>query len=47
MGVADYLFATVGLIDQRSPSDNYGDWALVITLMWLILVARKLYPYRR
>lgn len=47
MGVADHLFATVGLIDEKSPSDNYGDWALVMTLMWLVLVARKLYPYRR
>lgn len=47
MGVADHLFATVGLIDEKSPSDNYGVWALVMTLMWLVLVARKLYPYRR
>ena len=47
MGVADHLFATVGLIDEKSPSDRYGDWSLVITLIWLMLVARKLYPYRR
>ena len=47
MGVADHLFATVGLIDEKSPSDSYGDWALVMALMWLMLVARKLYPYRR
>ena len=47
MGVADHLFATVGLIDEKSPSDSYGDWALLMALMWLMLVARKLYPYRR
>jgi apolipoprotein N-acyltransferase len=47
MGTAQYLYATVGLITSTSPRDRYGDWALVITLIWLLLVARRAYVYRR
>ena len=47
MGVADHLYAEVGLIDQQSIRDRLGDWALVITLIWLLLVARRSYVYRR
>ena len=47
MGTAQHLYATVGLITSTSPRDRYGDWALVITLIWLLLVARRAYVYRR
>jgi apolipoprotein N-acyltransferase len=47
MGVADHLYAEVGLIDQLSMRDRLGDWALIITLIWLLLVARRSYVYRR
>ncbi len=47
MGVADHLYAEVGLIDQLSMRDRLGDWALIITLIWLLLVARRAYVYRR
>jgi apolipoprotein N-acyltransferase len=41
MGTAAHIYATVDLIDQPSPKDRLGDWALVLTLMWLLLVARR------
>ena len=47
MGTAQHLYATVGLITSTSPRDRYGDWTLVITLIWLLLVARRAYLYRR
>jgi apolipoprotein N-acyltransferase len=47
MGTAEHLYAEVDLISSTSPRDRYGDWALVITLMWLLLVARGGYIYRR
>ena len=47
MGTAQHLYASVGLISSRSPRDRYGDWALVMTLIWLLLVARRAYVYRR
>ena len=47
MGMADHLYAEVDLISSRSPRDRYGDWALVITLIWLLLAARGGYIYRR
>ena len=47
MGTAEHLYAQVGLISSTSPRDRYGDWALVITLIWLLLVARGGYIYRR
>ena len=47
MGTAQHLYATVGLITSTSPRDRYGDWTLVITLIWLLLVARRAYVYRR
>jgi len=47
MGTAQHLYASVGLISSTSPRDRYGDWALVITLLWLLLVARRTYVYRR
>jgi len=43
MGTAEHIYATVDLIDQLSPRDRLGDWALVLTLMWLLLVARRAY----
>ena len=43
MGTADHVFADVGLIDQSSPRDRYGDWAGVFTLIWLLVVARRAY----
>ena len=43
MGTAEHLVAEVGLIDQQSIRDRLGDWALVITLIWLALVTRRRY----
>lgn len=47
MGTAQHLFAEIALISNTSPRDRYGDWALVITLIWLLIVARRAYIYRR
>ena len=47
MGTADHVFADVGLIEQSSPRDRYGDWAGVFTLIWLLVVARRAYSLRR
>jgi apolipoprotein N-acyltransferase len=43
MGTAEHIYAKVDLIDQPSPRDRLGDWALVLTLIWLLLVARRAY----
>ena len=47
MGTAEHLYAEVGLISTTSPRDRYGDWALVGTLIWLLIAARGAYIYRR
>ena len=47
MGTAEHIYATVGLIEQSSPRDRYGDWAGVFTLVWLLVVARRAYVLRR
>lgn len=47
MGTAEHVFADVGLIEQSSPRDRYGDWASVLTLIWLLVVARRAYVLRR
>ena len=47
MGTAEHLYAEVGLISATSPRDRYGDWALVMTLIWLLIAARGAYIYRR
>ena len=47
MGTAEHVFGEVGLIEQRSPRDRYGDWAGVFTLIWLLVVARRAYALRR
>jgi apolipoprotein N-acyltransferase len=47
MGTAEHVFADVGLIEQSSPRDRYGDWAGVFTLIWLLVVARRAYVIRR
>ena len=47
MGTAEHVFADVGLIEQRSPRDRYGDWAGVFTLIWVFVVARRAYVQRR
>ena len=47
MGTAQHLYAEVGLISSVSPRDRYGDWALVMTLIWLLIVTRREYIYRR
>jgi apolipoprotein N-acyltransferase len=47
MGTAEHVFADVGLIEQSSPRDRYGDWAGVFTLVWLLVVARRAYALRR
>jgi apolipoprotein N-acyltransferase len=43
MGTAEHVFANVGLIEQSSPRDRYGDWAGVFTLICLLVVARRTY----
>ncbi len=47
MGTAQHLYAEIGLISSVSPRDGYGDWALVVTLVWLLIVTRRAYKYRR
>ena len=47
MGTAKHVFAEVGLIEQSSPRDRFGDWAGVFTLIWLLVVARRAYVIRR
>jgi apolipoprotein N-acyltransferase len=47
MGTPEHLYAEVGLISATSPRDRYGDWALVMTLIWLLIAARGAYIYRR
>ena len=47
MGAAQHLYAEIGLISSRSPRDKYGDWALVMTLIWLLIVTRRAYIDRR
>lgn len=47
MGTAEHLYAQVGLISSTSPRDRIGNWALVITLIWMLFVARRAYIYRR
>ena len=47
MGTAQHLYAEIGLISSSSPRDRYGDWALVMTLIWLLIVTRRAYIYRR
>jgi len=47
MGTAEHLFASVGLIEQSSLRDRIGDWASVLTLIWLLVVARRPYTLRR
>ena len=47
MGTAQHLYADLGLISSVSPRDRYGDWALVMTLIWLLIVTRRAYIYRR
>ena len=41
MAAAEHLYASVGLIDQKSVRDRVGDWASVGTFFWLLLVARR------
>ena len=47
MRTAQHLYAEIGLISSVSARDRYGDWALVMTLIWLLVVARRAYRYRR
>ncbi len=42
MGTADHLYANLGLINQQSMRDRLGDWAWILTFVWLVLVARRL-----
>ena len=47
LATTEHIFANVGLIEQRSVRDRYGDWASVFTLIWLLLVSRRAYVLRR
>ena len=43
MGTADSIRAEIGLIDDKTPRDKAGDWALVGVLFGLFLIARRAY----
>jgi len=47
MGTAEHVYASVGLIEQSSLRDRIGDWASVLTLIWLLVVTRRAYTSRR
>ncbi|CAN2197207.1 Lnt Apolipoprotein N-acyltransferase [Candidatus Nanopelagicaceae bacterium] len=47
MGTAEHISANVGLIQSDSPRDRLGDWAMIFTLIWLLLVSRRAYVLRR
>ncbi len=47
MSTADHLYAQVGLINQKSPRDRFGQWALAMSFLWLLLIARRAYLFRR
>jgi len=47
MGTAEHVFASIGLIEQSSLRDRIGDGASVLTLIWLLAVARRPYTSRR
>jgi len=47
MGTADSIRAEVGLINDTTPRDAAGDWALVGVLFGLFLIARRAYTLRR
>ena len=47
MGTAEHVFATVELIQSDSPRDRLGDWAVIFTLIWLLMVSRRAYILRR
>ena len=47
LGTAEHIYASVGLIDSKSVRDRLGDWAMIFTLMWLLLVSRRAYVLRR
>lgn len=41
MGNAEHIFATVDLVDSQSPRDRYGDWSIVFTFVWLMILVRR------
>ena len=43
MGTADSIRAEIGLIEDKTPRDKAGDWALVGVLFGLFLIARRAY----
>ena len=43
MATAQHLYASVGLINQQSPRNQLGDWALAIQAGFLLIVARRRY----
>jgi len=47
MGTAGSIRARIGLIKGSTPRDKAGEWALVVTLFMLLVIARRAYPYRR
>jgi apolipoprotein N-acyltransferase len=46
MGKAQSLFAEIELLPGVSPRDRLGTWALVLTIGWTLMLARR-YRYRR
>ena len=46
MGKAQSLFAEIDLLPGVSPRDRLGSWALVLTIGWCLIIARR-YRYRR
>jgi apolipoprotein N-acyltransferase len=47
MATAESIRAEVDLLNGKTPRDAAGDWALIATLVWLFVVARRAYTQRR
>ena len=43
MHEAAHIVTTAGLIDGHTPRDKAGDWALGVTAVWLLIIARRRY----
>jgi len=37
----EHIFVEAKLLDSQTPRDKAGDWALVITMVWLVILARR------
>ena len=41
IGTSESLYASVGLIDRQSPRDILGGWASFLSILWLLITARR------